>query len=99
TAVPDRDPRAPATLYEFADGYRVGFIASVSRPFCLNCNRLRLTADGKMRNCLFAREESDVRAILARSGSMEELKNSIRSSVWSKWAGHDINRSSFVAPQ
>ena len=61
TAVPDADPRAPATEYRFADGYRVGFIASVSKPFCLNCNRLRLTSDGKMRYCLFANEETDVR--------------------------------------
>ena len=58
TAVPDADPRAPATDYRFADGYRVGFIASVSKPFCMNCNRLRLTADGKLRYCLFANEET-----------------------------------------
>jgi cyclic pyranopterin phosphate synthase len=56
TPVPDADPRAPATEYQFADGQRVGFIASVSRPFCMNCNRLRLTADGKLRYCLFARD-------------------------------------------
>ncbi len=61
TAVPDADPRAPATEYQFADGHRVGFVASVSRPFCANCNRLRLTADGKLRYCLFAREETDVK--------------------------------------
>ena len=54
-AIPDADPRAPATEYRFADGSgSVGFIASVSRPFCLNCNRIRLTADGKLRYCLFA---------------------------------------------
>ncbi len=58
TPVPDADPRAPATEYQFADGHRVGFIASVSRPFCLNCNRLRLTADGRLRNCLFARDKT-----------------------------------------
>ncbi|HMD50818.1 MAG TPA: GTP 3',8-cyclase MoaA, partial [Bryobacteraceae bacterium] len=53
--IPDRDPRAPATDYRFADGSgNVGFIASVTRPFCLNCNRLRLTSDGKVRYCLFA---------------------------------------------
>jgi cyclic pyranopterin phosphate synthase len=96
TAVPDADPRAPATEYEFADGYRVGFIASVSRPFCLNCNRLRLTSDGKLRNCLFAVEETDVRSLLE---SPMELETAIRSSIWNKWAGHEINRRSFVAPQ
>src|SRR5580704_10376255 len=69
TAVPDPDPRAPATEYSFADGGgNVGFIASGSRPFCLNCNRLRLTADGKVRYCLFAIEEDDVRALL-RNGA------------------------------
>ena len=59
TPVPDPDPRAPATEYVYEDGGgMVGFIASVSRPFCLNCNRLRLTADGKLRYCLFAIEET-----------------------------------------
>ena len=99
TPVPDADPRAPATEYQFSDGQRVGFIASVSRPFCLNCNRLRLTADGKLRNCLFAREETDVRRFLREPGGEAELEAAIRSTVWQKWAGHDINRSSFVAPQ
>jgi cyclic pyranopterin phosphate synthase len=96
TPVADADPRAPATEYEFSDGYRVGFIASVSRPFCLNCNRLRLTSDGKLRNCLFAIEETDVRQLLE---SPAELEAAIRSNIWGKWAGHEINRQSFVAPQ
>jgi cyclic pyranopterin phosphate synthase len=99
TAVPDADPRAPATAYRFADGHRVGFIASVSRPFCLNCNRLRLTADGKLRNCLFAREETDVSALLAREDTDRQLVSAVRESVWSKWAGHDINRPGFEPPQ
>ncbi len=99
TPVPDADPRAPATEYRFADGHRVGFIASVSRPFCLNCNRLRLTADGKLRYCLFAREETDVRPLLQRENDGPALEAAIRSTVWSKWVGHEINRSSFVAPQ
>ena len=56
------DPRAPAVEYRFADGIgKVGFIASVTKPFCGNCNRLRLTADGKLRYCLFAMEETDLR--------------------------------------
>jgi len=99
TRVPEADPRAPATEYEFRDGHRVGFIASVSRPFCLNCNRLRLTADGKLRYCLFAREETDVAHLLRERDSDEALESALRSTVWQKWAGHDINRSSFVAPQ
>jgi cyclic pyranopterin phosphate synthase len=99
TPVPDADPRAPATEYQFSDGHRVGFIASVSRPFCLNCNRLRLTADGKLRYCLFAREETDVSAILARGGSVDELQSVIRVTVWRKWIGHEINQAGFQAPQ
>jgi cyclic pyranopterin phosphate synthase len=98
TPVPDADPRAPATEYHFADGQRVGFIASVSKPFCLNCNRLRLTADGKLRYCLFAREETDIRHLLDARHSAE-LETAIRSTVWQKWSGHDIHRSSFEAPQ
>jgi GTP 3',8-cyclase len=99
TAVPDSDPRAPATEYQFADGYRVGFIASVSRPFCLNCNRLRLTADGKLRYCLFAREETDIKPLLEEPVSESALEAAIRSTVSQKWLGHEINQSSFVAPQ
>src|ERR1039458_1401778 len=70
--VPDPDPRAPAAEYAFADGIgQVGFIASVSRPFCLNCNRIRLTADGKLRYCLFAIEEDDVKTLM-RSGASDD---------------------------
>lgn len=97
-AVPDADPRAPATEYKYADGGgRVGFIASVSRPFCLNCNRLRLTSDGKLRYCLFAREEFDISQFL-RSGNDNELVPAIRSAIWRKWRGHQINSPLFTAP-
>ena len=97
--VPDADPRAPATEYRFADGYRVGFIASVSKPFCMNCNRIRLTSDGKMRYCLFATEETDVRPLLKSAQSAKELEAAIRETVWRKWVGHEINQANFVAPQ
>ena len=97
--IPDRDPRAPATEYRFADGIgRVGFIASVSRPFCLNCNRLRITADGHLRYCLFAVEETDIRALIRRSAPDEEIAAAIAGSVRAKWLGHEINTSRFVAP-
>ena len=99
TPVPDADPRAPATEYAFEDGHRVGFIASVSRPFCANCNRLRLTADGKLRYCLFAREETDIKPLLDASESDTALEAAVRSTVWQKWAGHEINQPSFIAPQ
>jgi cyclic pyranopterin phosphate synthase len=97
---PDGDPRAPAMEYEYADGVgRVGIIASVSRPFCASCNRLRLTAEGKLRNCLFALEETDVKALLRREDSASALADIIRSVVWHKWAGHEFNTPHFVKPE
>ncbi len=97
--IPDADPRAPALEYRFADGIgRIGFIASVSRPFCLNCNRLRLTADGKLRYCLFAIEEDDVKSLLRGGASDDEIAALIRCNVAAKWEGHEINTSRFVAP-
>lgn len=97
--VPDPDPRAPATEYDFADGVgSVGFIASVSRPFCLNCNRLRLTADGKIRYCLFAIEEDDVKSLMRSGASDEEIAALVRRNVAGKWLGHEINSGKFVAP-
>lgn len=98
-AVPDADPRAPATEYRFADGVGgVGFIASVSKPFCLNCNRIRLTADGKLRYCLFALEERDLRGILRSGAGDEEVERVLRETVGAKWLGHEINTAKFVAP-
>jgi cyclic pyranopterin phosphate synthase len=97
--IPDADPRAPATEYRYADGIgRVGFIASVSRPFCLNCNRLRLTADGHLRYCLFAIEETDVRTLLRGGAADNEIAAAIRATVRAKWEGHEINTARFVAP-
>jgi cyclic pyranopterin phosphate synthase len=97
--IPDRDPRAPATDYRFSDGIgRVGFIASVSRPFCLNCNRLRLTSDGKLRYCLFAMEEADVKTLLRHSAPDAEIEAVIRGNVRRKWIGHEINSAKFVPP-
>src|SRR5947209_10303724 len=97
--VPDPDPRAPATEYAFADGIgHVGFIASVSRPFCLNCNRLRLTADGKLRYCLFAIEEDDVKTLMRNGAPDDRIAALIRGNVAAKWLGHEINSAKFVAP-
>jgi cyclic pyranopterin phosphate synthase len=97
--IPDSDPRAPALEYRFADGVgRVGFIASVSRPFCLNCNRIRLTADGKLRYCLFAIEEDDVKPLLRRGAPDEEIAALVRRNIAGKWVGHEINTARFVAP-
>ena len=70
----EQDQSAPASEFVFADGVgRIGFIASVSQPFCMNCNRFRLTADGKLRNCLFSLEETDIRRILRGGGTDDEI--------------------------
>ncbi len=97
--VPDPDPRAPASEYEYADGGgRVGFIASVTKPFCGNCNRIRLTADGKLRYCLFALEEADVKVLMRAGAPDEEIAALVRRTVAGKWEGHAINSTQFVAP-
>ncbi len=98
-AVPDADPRAPATEYRYKDGSgTVGFIASISKPFCLNCNRIRLTSDGKLRYCLFAIEEMDVKGLLRNGASDEDIQAAIRKNVADKWLGHEINSPKFVPP-
>jgi cyclic pyranopterin phosphate synthase len=93
------DPSAPAAEFAYNDGSRVGIIASVSRPFCNNCNRLRLTADGRLRNCLFALDEADVRPLLHPDRPDDEaIAAEIRASVRDKWEGHEINSARFVKP-
>src|SRR5262249_16901757 len=79
-------------------GGEIGFIASVSRPFCANCNRLRLTSDGKLRNCLFALDEVDVKALLRGNAPDASIADVIRSNVQAKWEGHEINTARFVKP-
>jgi cyclic pyranopterin phosphate synthase len=95
----DYDPKAPAMDFDYADGGRVGVIASVSRPFCRSCNRLRLTADGKLRNCLFALDEADVKPLLrTEAPDGARIAEVIRTTVWAKWEGHEINTAKFVKP-
>ena len=90
---------APATRYRFADGVgSVGIVASVSDSFCSTCDRVRLTADGQFRNCLFAVTETDVRALLRSGAGDDEIAAALEESVASKWAGHQINRVHFVRP-
>ncbi len=96
----DQDPRAPAVDYDFVDGGgRVGMIASVSRPFCASCNRIRLTSDGKLRNCLFALEETDIRGLLRGGTTDAQIVRAVRESVASKWEGHELNTARFIQPQ
>jgi GTP 3',8-cyclase len=95
-----QNPHAPATEFEFEDGIgRIGFIPSVSQPFCAQCNRFRITADGKLRNCLFSLEETDIRALLRGGASDEDVIAAVRACVAAKWAGHHINHPDFVQPE
>ena len=94
-----QEPGAPALTYHYADGGgSVGFIASVSRPFCQSCNRIRITADGKLRNCLFAVDETDLRGLLRQGASDDALAQAFLSSVAEKWEGHEINTARFIKP-
>jgi cyclic pyranopterin phosphate synthase len=94
------DPSQPATDYRFVDGGgTVGFINPVTQPFCGDCNRLRLTAEGQVRNCLFSTTEWDARALLRGGASDTELAALVRASVGAKKAGHGINSDEFLKPQ
>ena len=91
----------PAAAYRFADGApgRIGVIASVTEPFCDTCNRLRLTAEGMLRSCLFALDETDLRTPMRAGADDEELERMIRETIWAKWSGHRINHPDFVQPE
>ncbi len=96
----DANPHAPAFEYTYADGAgRLGIIASISHPFCSKCNRIRLTADGKLRNCLFALDELDLMPYLRPKLQSEQIISALYQSVQSKWEGHEINSARFVKPQ
>ncbi len=91
----------PAKTYRFADGApgRVGVIPSVTEPFCADCNRIRLTADGHLRTCLFSVEETDLRSMLRNGADDDEVAAAIRAAVVRKWAGHAIGSPDFLRPQ
>jgi len=102
---PDTAPRgaSPAELWRVTDPRTgrtgtVGIIASVSHPFCSTCNRARLTADGQLRSCLFATEETDLRELLRRGADDDTLEAAWRAAMWGKPAGHGINDPDFVQP-
>jgi cyclic pyranopterin phosphate synthase len=97
---PRPDPSQPAFDYEYVDGSgRVGFINPVTAPFCHTCNRLRLTADGKLRNCLFSTVEWDARAVLRDGGNEAELRRLVRDCVWHKKPAHGIDLPDFQRPE
>ncbi|MEV0278817.1 GTP 3',8-cyclase MoaA [Streptomyces sp. NPDC050610] len=94
------DSPQPATSFRFADGAPggLGFIPSVTNPFCESCNRMRVTAEGAFRVCLFALEETDLRAALRSGADDPALERMIREALWHKWPGHKINHPDFVRP-
>jgi cyclic pyranopterin phosphate synthase len=101
TLTPATEPRgsAPAELFTVDGGPgTVGVIASVTRPFCGDCDRVRLTADGQVRNCLFAREESDLRAALRGGADDAEIADRWRMAMMTKRPGHGIDDTSFLQP-
>ena len=97
----EHDDPAPATEFRFADGApgSVGVIASVTEPFCDSCDRMRITADGQFRSCLFSLEESNLRDPLRAGATDDELEALIRAAMWEKWSGHRINHPDFVQPR
>jgi cyclic pyranopterin phosphate synthase len=89
----------PADRYRYLDGAGVvGVVASVTRPFCASCDRVRLTAEGALRSCLFAVRERDLRPVLRGGGTDDDLAEAIVAEVASKWAGHSIGKVNFVRP-
>ncbi|MFG2165402.1 GTP 3',8-cyclase MoaA [Micromonospora chersina] len=99
TADPGERGAAPAETWLVDGGpARVGVIASVTRPFCGDCDRTRLTADGQVRNCLFATEESDLRGALRAGADDDELARRWRAATWGKRAGHGIDDPTFLQP-
>jgi GTP 3',8-cyclase len=97
---PRPDPSQPATDYRFTDGSgAIGFINPVTQPFCEDCNRLRLTAEGKIRNCLFSTVEWDARALLRGGGTDKDLAQLVRDCVQAKKPGHGIDSPNFVRPE
>jgi GTP 3',8-cyclase len=96
----EREPSATARVFRFADGRgEIGFVNPVSEPFCADCNRIRLTSDGKLRTCLFSLTETDLRRPMRSGASDAELERMIREAVWRKELKHRINQPGFVQPQ
>ena len=99
-AVKRPNQREPADLFRFRDGKgEIGLIASVSEPFCGSCNRIRITADGKLRTCLFSINETDIKAMLRGGATDQEIATTIIEAVSHKEPGHHINEPDFVQPE
>ena len=90
---------APADRWRYLDGEgMVGVIPTVTKPFCGDCDRVRLTADGQFRTCLFATDEFDLRELLRNGESDADIAACIEAAVGTKWAGHQINQVNFIRP-
>ena len=102
---PVRRGNEPAERFRYLDlpegtpGGEIGVIPSVTRPFCGNCDRVRLTAEGQLRNCLFAHDEFDLRTPLRTGATDDELAGIVRTAVGAKWAGHAIGQVQFIRPR
>jgi len=95
----EREPSATARVFRFADGRgEIGFINPVSEPFCSDCNRLRLTAEGKLRTCLFSMHETDLREPLRSGASDGEIEQMVRNAVWRKELKHRVGEPGFRPP-
>ena len=94
-----REPSATARVYRFADGQgRIGFINPVSEPFCGDCNRIRITAEGRLRTCLFSMGETDLRTPLRAGADDDDLERLIRDAVWRKELKHHVSEPGFIQP-
>jgi cyclic pyranopterin phosphate synthase len=94
-----REPSATARVYRFADGRgKLGFINPVSEPFCADCNRIRLTADGRLRTCLFSLNETDLRGPMRAGADDHELERIVRDAVWRKELKHHVGEPGFIQP-
>ena len=95
-----REPHSTARSYRFADGKgKIGLINPVSEPFCADCNRIRLTADGRLRTCLFSLNETDLRGPLREGATDDDLEQIVRDAVWRKELKHHVNDPGFVQPE
>jgi cyclic pyranopterin phosphate synthase len=93
------NPSSTSKRWSFADGRgEIGIIAPVSEPFCGHCNRIRLTADGKIRTCLFSVTEHDLRSVLRNGASDDDIAGWLGKVVWQKEARHHIGEAEFVPP-
>ncbi len=97
--VPVARTSAPASRWRYLDcDNEIGIVASVSQSFCATCDRVRITADGQFRNCLFATNETNLRSMLRNGSSDDEIAHVLQQSVGAKWAGHSINQVHFIRP-